>query len=121
MNQELLGFTGICDGPCDFDSKKLSNFSQSVSNYSRGCSSFPKSGFMYALSNCQTFHISVTSAFIVKQPINNFLALPTVHPQKKKISWCVSSKPYNFCVITQGHGLKEQVKVNIDLTKLLIV
>ncbi len=43
------------------------------------------------------------------------------HPQKKKISWCVSSQPHNFRVITQEHGLIEQVKVNLDLTKLLNV
>ncbi len=44
-----------------------------------------------------------------------------MHPQKKKISWCVSSQPHNFLVFTQGHGLIEQVKVNFDLTKHLYV
>ena len=44
-----------------------------------------------------------------------------LHPQKKKISWCVSSQPHNFRVITQEHGLIEQVKGNLDLTKLLNV
>ncbi len=37
-----------------------------------------------------------------------------VHPQNKKISWCVSSQPHNFRVITQDHGLIEQVKGNLD-------
>ncbi len=44
-----------------------------------------------------------------------------LQPQKKKIFWCVSSQPHNFRVITQGHGLIEQVKGNLDLTKLLNV
>ncbi len=35
-----------------------------------------------------------------------------LHPRKKKISWCVSSQPHNFRVITQEYGLIEQVKVN---------
>ncbi len=49
------------------------------------------------------------------------VVLLSLHPQKKKISWCVSSQPHNFRVITQGHGLIDQVKGNLDLTKLLNV
>ncbi len=44
-----------------------------------------------------------------------------LHPQKKNISWCVSSQPHNFRVITKGHGLIEQVKGKLDLIKLLNV
>ncbi len=44
-----------------------------------------------------------------------------IHPQKKKISWCVSLQSHNFRVITNGHSLIEQVKGNLDLTKLLNV
>ena len=42
-------------------------------------------------------------------------------PSEEKVSWCISSQPHNFRVITQGHGLIEQVKGNLDLTKFLNV